>query len=245
MSATTPIPHPAGVLMNLIITLLTPMFLAAAEGNLTFARQAALETLNAYRAETGSDLITVAKIIGFGLAALAALSLSMADDLPIPAMLRLHASANASDRAEHRNRQALAAELVGRDTSSREPPWERKPGTPTPPDPAIDEAALAAAAADMQSRTAAHLAQFTTPAPQPAASLTEAERRYQATWAASAAAIAAETAASLPTLPPQERESAALWINVLNETAKEFMAGNALPRPRPGDLAAMTPPAGS
>src|SRR3954464_2071794 len=93
---------PANILLDLVITLLTPMFLAAAEGNLAFARQAAAETLNAYRTETQSDLITVAKIIGFGLAALVALSLSMADDLPLPTVLRLHASASASDRSEHR-----------------------------------------------------------------------------------------------------------------------------------------------
>jgi hypothetical protein len=237
MSETTVTPrHPANALLALVITLLTPMFLAVAEGNLAFARQAATETLNAYRAETGSDLITVAKIIGFGLAALAALSLSMAEDLPISTLLRLHASASAADRSEHRNRQALKQSQIHR--------------PPTAPEPNIDEAALTAAAEAMKALTAENLAGFATPKPVPAprvapassastpptVSVTDEERRYQATWAASAAAVAAETAASLPTLSPQERHSAAIWIEVLNQSAKEFMAGDIVPSPRPADF---------
>ena len=110
MSQTTsdPTPQsPAGILLNLILVLLTPMFLGAAGGNLTFARLAAAETLTAYRAETRVDLITIAKIVAFGLATLDTLGLSMTDDLSITKILRLRASANASDRAEHRNRRLL------------------------------------------------------------------------------------------------------------------------------------------
>jgi hypothetical protein len=231
MSETTSTYHPASVLMNLIITLLTPMFLAAAGNNVTFARQAATETLNAYRAETQSDLITVAKIVGFGLAALAALSLSMAEDLPLSTILRLHASANASDRSEHRNRKLRSART---DVTSSTPP----PEPPTPPRPNVDEAALTAAAAGMKARTAENLARVTT------STITDAERHYQATWAASAAIVAAETAASLPTLPPGERASAAAWIDVLNACAKDFMQEEILPRPRAGDLSAMMPAPG-
>jgi hypothetical protein len=241
MSTPTPAHHPAGVLLNLVITLLTPMFLGAAGGNLDFARQAAMETVNAYRAETASDLVTIAKIIGFGLATLAALSLSMADDLPISAMLRLHASASASDRAEHRNRQVLAGP-VRRNVPRQEPAGATTPDTPTAPEPEINEAALMAAAAEMQARTAENLARFTTP--QPASTLNEEDRHYQATWAVSAATVAAETAASLSTMTPRERQSAAIWINVLNESAKVFMEGDDLPRPSPGDRTAMMPPTG-
>jgi hypothetical protein len=229
MSETAQTRHPTTLLLNLIVTLLTPMFLAAAGDNLTFARQAATETLNAYRAETQSDLITIAKIIGFGLAALTALSLSMAEDLPLRTILRLHASANASDRSEHRNRQVLTQ------SQTYQPPAPREPD--------IDEAALTAAAAEMKRRTAENLAQLTTPAPtpKPTSTHTSEEHRYQATWAAAAAAIADETAATLPTMPPDERRSAAIWIDVLNETAKDLMSGNIPPRLRPGDLAAMIP----
>ena len=223
MSEATKSHHPADFLLNLIVTLLTPMFLTAAGNDLAFARQAARQTLNDYRAETRSDLITVAKIIGFGLAALAALSLSMAEDLSIKTVLRLHASANASDRSEHRNRQVLKTQVPSEQPSMM-------------PQPDIDEAALQAAAAEMKTRTGKYLSHFTTP------TITDRERQDQLTWATSAAAIAAETAATLPTLPQGERASAAIWIEVLNESAKDFLAGNILAHPWPGDHADMMPP---
>jgi hypothetical protein len=157
----------------------------------------------------------------------------MAEDLPITQILRLRASANATDRSEHRNRLALNQ------------PRPEQP-TPRPPEQEIDEAALAAAAEAMKARTAENLARFSTPKPTPAPQappatpdITDAEQHYQATWAASAAAIAAETAASLPTLPPEERHSAAIWVNVLKDIAKDFMDGNFPPRAKPGDLAAI------
>jgi hypothetical protein len=220
--------HPAELFLRLIITLLTPMFLASANGDLDFARAAAAHTLEAYRAQTHSDLITVAKIIAFGIATLGSLTLSMAEDLSVSQILRLRASANATDRSEHRNRLALTQERAA----------------PTPPEREIDEAALAAAAEVMKARTAENLARFSPPNPAPRAppahpDITDAEKQYQATWAASAATVAAETAASLPTLPPEERHSAAIWINVLNDIAKDFMDGNFPPRAKPGDLSAM------
>jgi hypothetical protein len=230
-TATTrqPLQRPAEILLNIIVTLLTPMFFEAAGGDLTFARQAAAETINAYRADTKSDLITIAKIIAFGLATLGALSLSMADDLSITMMLRLHASANASDRAEHRNRLALK--------QSR----QQHPAPPRP-EPVIDHAALTAAVTETQKRTAENLAKFAPPAaavPPAAPSETSNEKHYQATWAACTAAIAAETAASLPTLPPNERHSAAIWVEALNSAAQSFLTEGLPPRPKPGDLAAV------
>jgi hypothetical protein len=92
-------------LLGLIITMLTPMFLFTAVGNLTHARAAAPETLASYRVEARHDLITVAKIIAFGLATIGSLSRSMEDDLTLNQILRLRG--NATDRSEHRNRQAL------------------------------------------------------------------------------------------------------------------------------------------
>jgi hypothetical protein len=216
--------HPAEVLLNLIVTLLTPMFLSAAGGDLQFARLAAAETLEAYRADTHSDLVTVAKIVAFGLATLGSLSLSMEDHLPVTQILRLRANANATDRSEHRCRLAL------------EQNRSQQPAAPLPdPEPKIDQAALTAAAAEMQQRTAENLAKFSTPAPTAA----DRENHYAATWAASAATVAAETAASLSSLPPDERRSAAMWVGVLNDAAKEFMAGKIPPRPAPGNLGAL------
>jgi hypothetical protein len=87
-------------LINLLVTLLTPMFFAPTGGDIQFARIAALETIIGYQAQTGAGLIAVAKIIGFGIATLDSLSLSMNQDLEIPIILRLRGNANALGRAE-------------------------------------------------------------------------------------------------------------------------------------------------
>ena len=233
MSDTTQPRQPAQALLNLIVTLLTPMFLAAAGNDLAFARQAATETLNAYRAETQSDLITIAKIIGFGLAALTALSLSMAEDLPLRTILRLHASASASDRSEHRNRQAL--------TQTR--PTNR----PAPSEPDIDVAALTAAAAEMNGAPR-KTSPSSPPSPKPAAKPPEPPKQAPANRRRSPLPRnlgrlrrrhRRRNRRRLPTLPPEERPSAAIWIDALNEVATDFLAGDVPPRVRPGELAAL------
>ena len=69
------------------------MFLGISGGDVRLARIAAIQTVTAYRAANDADLIAVAQIIAFGLAALGSLSLSMADDIslvhgPAPARQR-------------------------------------------------------------------------------------------------------------------------------------------------------------
>jgi hypothetical protein len=230
-----PLPlYPAEALVTLIITLMTPMFLSAAGGDIAFARLAATETLESYRADTHADIITVAKIIAFGLATVSSLCLSMADDIPITQILRLRSNANACDRSEHRNRLALTA-----DSSVRHAALSLEP------EPDFD--ALAAATMAMRKRAAGDLentAQVAPepPVPEPAVAVSDTEKQYQAIWAASAAAIAAETAASLPSLPLHERQSAEIWIDALNEAAKSYTQGDVTPRPRPSELAAFMRP---
>jgi hypothetical protein len=99
--------HPVDVLLHVIATFLAPMFLTASGGDIAFARMAALETVNAYRVRGPADLIPIAQMIAFGLAALGSLSLSMADDLSLGMTLRLRGNANACDRSAERNRRAL------------------------------------------------------------------------------------------------------------------------------------------
>jgi hypothetical protein len=94
--------------MTLIIALLAPMFLGVGEGDVRLARMAATETVNAYRARNQADLLAVAQIVAFGLAALGSLSLSLADDISLPMMLRLRGNANACNRSAEQNRRALA-----------------------------------------------------------------------------------------------------------------------------------------
>src|SRR4051812_39064890 len=98
---------PPNLLLTLITTLLTPMFLCAGAADIALARQAAVETVNAYRARDPVSLFTIAKIIAFEFATLSPLTLSMADDVSPSLPLRLRGNANSMDRAAERNRLAL------------------------------------------------------------------------------------------------------------------------------------------
>jgi hypothetical protein len=221
------------MLINLIVTLLAPMFLTAAGGDIVYARMAAAETLEAYRPQTLADLINIAQVIAFGLAAIGSLSQSMEDNISLSMTLRLRSNANACNRSAEKNRRAL-------ENSRAEPGFAQslKPN----PENEHNEAELVAAVAETRQRTAEHLAQFSTPQPAaaPAAdTVSPEEKQYQATWAASAAEIAAETTANLANLPPAERWAATLWATALNDCANDFLAGDLPPRPLPGDLAAI------
>ena len=118
---TTPL-NPAEVFMHLIITYLTPMFLATAGGDVQHARMAATEAVKAYTAREPVDLLYIAQIIAFGLAILDSLNRSMADNLSVTQVLRLRTNAASLSRAAERCRQVL-----------REPPPEdAAPYYPTP-----------------------------------------------------------------------------------------------------------------
>ena len=131
--------QPGDILLHLIVTLLAPMFLAVCCGNLDFARMAALETVNAYRARSHVDLIAVAQIVAHGLASVSSACLSMSDDISLPMTLRLRASANASDRACERNRRALEKNrATPRPDPMFAPDPEPEPGADLTPDPEAD-----------------------------------------------------------------------------------------------------------
>ena len=230
--------YPGEIFINLIVTLLTQMFLAGAGGNQALARQAAAETLESYSPEGGlPDVLLAAELIGFGLAALGSLGLSMANDIPVALALRLRNNANACNRSADNARKALAA---------NRPEPVAAPPPPPEPDPEIDMEALNASIAETKRQTEDHLARVkAAPAPQnptPASEKAAEDRHYQAEWAASSARIAEETAAKLPTLKGAERRNALLWISALKSGAADFMAGKAPPRPRPGDAGASTRP---
>jgi hypothetical protein len=216
---------PAEVLLNLVITLLAPLFISAANGDIAFARLAAAETINDYRAQTQADLITVAQIVAFGLTALASLSQSMEDDIPLALALRLRGNANACHRSAEQNRRAL---------KENRPESQTVPPPPPQPEPQCDTTELTAKIAETRKRTADHLASYASP--------TQRDGHSQAAWAAGVARIAAETIADLDNLPPQERHSATIWAEALNACANDLMTSDPLPRMRPGDLAGFMQP---
>ena len=98
---------PAETLLNLLVLLIAPMFLTASGADIRYARMAALDTINAYQARNHADLIAIAQIVAYGLAALGSLSLSMADDISLSMVLRLRGNANACTRSAEQNRRAL------------------------------------------------------------------------------------------------------------------------------------------
>ena len=99
--------NPAEVFMHLIITYLTPMFLATAGGDVQYARMAATEAVKAYKAREHVDLLYIAQIIAFGLAILDSLNRSMADNLSVTQVLRLRSNAASLSRAAERCQRVL------------------------------------------------------------------------------------------------------------------------------------------
>jgi hypothetical protein len=210
MRAITPQPE-APFLLTLLITLLTPMFVPATGGNLDLARFAAAETIESYRAQTQADLIAIAQIIAFGLAALAGLSQSMDDTIPLATALRLRGNATACNRAAQQNRVVLTQ-------THPEPP----PPAPNPePEPEFDEAQIIAAVAATQKRAAEASTTRNVPTP----TVEPTERQYQVAWANGAATVAAEIAAEIPSLPPNQRAEATMRAAVLQQCADELLAG--------------------
>jgi hypothetical protein len=114
--------HPADVLMHLIVSSLTPMFLAASGGDPDRARTAIVEIVNAHTVRTPADLLPIAQIIAFGLALLSSVSLSMSENIPIPLILRLRSNAASLNRgAEHCRRALREAPAPGSQPPSAAP----------------------------------------------------------------------------------------------------------------------------
>ena len=162
--------QPGDILLHLIVTLLAPMFLAVCCGNLDFARMAALETVNAYRARRHVDLIAVAQIVAHGLASVSSACMSMAEDISLAMTLRLRASANASNRACDRARRTLEA---NRAAPAPDPVFapDHTPTRDLAPDPEADrkDAEVIARLAVVRQQGEALLARHAAAAPPPAA----------------------------------------------------------------------------
>jgi hypothetical protein len=223
--------HPSDILMSLIVALLAPMFLCVSAGDIGMARMAAIETVNAYRARNYADLVAVAQIIAFGLAALGSLSLSMDDDISLSMTLRLRGNANALNRSAEQNRRAL-----------RESRHDGATTTPTPamPIPSImdedrnefesfltpeaEQQLASEAQARLQDPRDA-IDQASIPLLRPNAAPTDAEKRNQAMWAIAMVKESGEIAASIPNLPPSERRAATIRAAALSGCANELLYG--------------------
>jgi hypothetical protein len=225
MTETTTTQRPFDILLNLIVILLAPMFLGVTAGDVGLARLAALQTVNDYRARNHADLIAVAQIVAFGLAAVGSLSLSLADDISVSMALRLRGNALACNRAAERNRLTL---LKAR---ANEPqPAEDEP--PPQPDTFLSAAAEQLLADEAQARL--DQTNSAIPVPTPAATRTPAEKRHQQMWAIAIAKESSDIAASLQKLPPAERAAAESRVAFLGSTAHDLIYGAPVPLPEPG-----------
>jgi hypothetical protein len=210
--------QPIDVLIRIVITLLTPMFLLGADGNVEFARMAANETLRSYKPYDHASLIRVANIIAFGLATLGSLSISMQDDLPIMLVLRLRSNANALDRSADRNQRAV---------KTVKPAARPQPAPPPAPKQEFDDAAVQASVAEA-SRLAAEFraSTRTRPPAQPAPAQTAPiPASYRSQWAAAMAEVAAEDMAAIHNLPPSQRKEATVRAAILSSTAHSLLTG--------------------
>jgi hypothetical protein len=221
------LPNTADILTNLIVAFLAPMFLGASGGDIGFARAAAIETVNAYRTRNHADLVSIAQIIAFGLAALGSLSLSMADDLSLPMILRLRGNANALDRSAERSRRALResrGDTGSADSGNKrpdQPEAEIPPGADAPDEAALTAAVAAArqAAANVRARAAA-----AAPAIPATTRPTATQQHHQTTWAIAMADAAEKLTASIDALPPAERRAASLRAATLASTATSLLS---------------------
>ncbi|WP_428492394.1 hypothetical protein [Rhodopila sp.] len=95
--------------MQTILDFLLPFFLAAAGGNPVTARAAIRQLIAAHNAVDATELDLAGRIVGFSIAALDNLRLSMAADLPVTRLLRYRGNAVSLSRASDQARKALAA----------------------------------------------------------------------------------------------------------------------------------------
>ena len=209
----------ADILLNLVVIFLTPIFLSAADGDIILARLAAIETIKSYRAQSQADLLTVAQIVAFGFATLGSLCLSMADDISLTMVLRLRGNANALSRSAETHRRRLE--------QSRANASQPQPVAPAPtqaPQPAMAPPPAPPAHPAVEDATPLAL--------DPSA----------AEWAAACAEAAEQITASLPDLPPQERQMAAIQAAAFNYCATDMLAEINAQRPEPGQRDAQASP---
>lgn len=93
--------------LDRILALLAPLFLAAVGGNAAAARDAANALLASYEPRTNRDLRFAALAIAFSFGALDALSRSADPDLTLNQVLRLRGNANALNRAAQQHETRL------------------------------------------------------------------------------------------------------------------------------------------
>ena len=235
--------HASGFLMNLVVTILAPIFLGVTGGDIGLARMAAVETIDDFRARNHMDLIAVTQLIVNGLAAVDSLSRSMADDLSLSMTLRLRGNAISLNRAVEQNRRALrqncdADPVVfhAESVPEPEPPVPAAENDTSPEEDGLPQFEMFMNDMAVQLLAAEAGARLPHPAEQPA-DLVPAEQAAAVTTPAigntlmrrtrvkAMIAESADLTDSLRTLPPAERRDAEIRIAALGNLIHEVLTG--------------------
>lgn len=133
---------PNNPLLGFVLNMLTPFLIAGGLTDPALARQTAEQTVAAYQEAGNRQLLTIAQITAFALAALDNLRLSLPQDLSLSMKLKLRSNANALNRVsqtaaatlETQRRDApepaeIPASLETAKTEVQTNPPEPKPGT--------------------------------------------------------------------------------------------------------------------
>ena len=131
-------------LYGTIVGFLLPFFLKAAGGNEEIARATIVQLIDAHKAANDVEIDVAARIVGFGVASLHNLRLSMGPDLPVAGIIQYRTNAINLSRA------ALNAQKRPVAVRAKQPVTQAMPGptvAPPPPAPARVTAAQARAPA--------------------------------------------------------------------------------------------------
>jgi hypothetical protein len=226
--------QPADSLIAGIVTALAPLFLSGRTAGHRGARRAALETLNAYQPGSPAELLIVAQIIGFGLAALDSLRLSMQPDLSLSRRLRLRGGANALNRAAQQNARALetlrrhppppplepaAAAADPEDWPADDGPSSDGPSGDAPADDAPTQAAVEAALAQARAMVSDAYASWQAAPPAAAADLppdAAGAPAHDPAWWRALSSLAGEAPGAPASAPPASRRADLLRATALS-----------------------------
>jgi len=211
---------PPSLLMEYILAVLAPLLIAGNISDLSVARLSAMEAIAAYKARGEEELMTIAQIAGFAIAALDNLRLSAAPELSVSLKLKLRGNAAALNRAGRGNTADLR--MLRREESVPEPEDDER---------AREEALETLEAARASVRQAeATLPQAALPgAALPGAALPAdpppaetADRRRAVAWAGAMTDVAAEFSRELAGLSPVQRRAEIVRIGLLSQTARQI-----------------------
>jgi hypothetical protein len=209
-------------LREIVLGRLVPLLTTGTGADITLARRAAEQAIEDHRSQTPGQLITASQVTAFALAALDTLRLSMANDLPLATTLKLRGAATGLNRAaldagKSLERARRMADHAPNDWALND--WALNDWTltewgtgasdaPTPPDaPEAPEP----------------------PAPEPVPDTLPVAEQNRRHWANAMVTAAAELKARAGQVPPAQRKSDALWMEVLADVAGELRQPNSAP----------------